>query len=152
VIAIVAGLAWCGGFLMASAPAFGYAKLNAWRSFGENFQLGYVVGFVDGITLWKRSDRRGASFPIGGKPNYELLRDKVNEFFADPANANRALVDAMAVIGAQMSLERLNAFKERAARTPGAASSPGAPGTSAAAAKPSAAPPAAPAATETRDR
>ena len=108
-------LAGCAGFCVASATAFGYAKLNAWRSFGEHFQLGYVVGYLDAVQLTKRHDPR-ALVPSEGQPAYERWRDMVNAFYADPANANRAVPDAMAAAGAQIQGEILESVRKRRAR------------------------------------
>ena len=101
------------GFLAASTTSYGYAKLDAWRGWGDWFQLGYVVGFLDANTLRKYRDRRGALVPAGGQPNYYLWREKVNEFYADPKNAKRDIVDAMDAVGAQLSRERLKKMGER---------------------------------------
>ncbi len=126
-IAVVAAVAWCGGFLTATVPALAYTKLNAWRAYGETFQLGYVVGFLDAVTLWKRRDPRGATIPIGGKQNFELWRSRVNDYFADPENEKRTIPDAMGSIGSKLTMERLKAYNERAAATPGAAPTPAEP-------------------------
>ena len=114
-------LAGCVGFCVAAATAFGYAKLNVWRGYGENFQLGYIVGYLDGVNLAQRHDAR-AFLPTGGRPQYERWRAMVNEFYADPANAARPIPDAMGVVGAKMRdemLERLRAPRGQPVPTPG---------------------------------
>lgn len=109
---VIAALGACGGFCLASATALGYAKLNAWRDFGEKFQLGYVVGYLDAVTLAKRHDRR-AFVPAVNKPQYERWRDMVNAFYEDPANSNRPLPDAMAAAGARLQEELLQSYRQQ---------------------------------------
>jgi hypothetical protein len=101
------------GFSMASAMAWGYAMQDAWRGFGENFQLGYVVGFLDAVSLEKRHDRR-AFVPVFAKPDYERWRKLMNDYFADPANANRPVADGMAAAGKIFQDEMFKALKDRA--------------------------------------
>ena len=122
---VIAVCAWCAGFLAANATALAYTKLNAWRGYGETFQLGYVVGFMDAVALWKRKDSRGMTMPVEGRPNFEEIRGKVNAFFADPANQKHSIPDAMSVVGGEMTLERLKQWHDREARTPNGAPSPG---------------------------
>jgi hypothetical protein len=105
-------LAGCAGFCIAAATAFGYAKLNAWRDYGENFQLGYIVGYLDGVNLAQHHDER-AIVPTGGRPQYARWRDMVNEFYADPANASRPIPDAMAVVGAKIREEVFEKWRLR---------------------------------------
>jgi hypothetical protein len=110
------------GYFAASASAFAYAKLHAWRSHGEAFQLGYVVGYLDAVTLMKRSDRRAYNVPmvLSERPDYARWRDEVNEYFRDPANAKRSIPDAMGAIGARISREQLDRIidRERGRATP----------------------------------
>jgi hypothetical protein len=111
-IILMAALACGGGLCLASLTAYGYTKLNAWRAQGEQFQLGYVVGYLDAAALWKRKDPR-AYVPAGGRGKYEEWRRKVNEFYEDPANADRSIPDAMLVIGKQVQDRIMKAYKER---------------------------------------
>ena len=112
------------GFLGASATAYGYARWQAWHASGEAFQLGYIVGFLDATTLSKFRDPRIATIPPGGRPDYERWRVKVNEFFADPKNERREVVDAMRTIGDTMARERLRDTVDRMNRTPAPSASP----------------------------
>ena len=107
---VAAALAWCAGLCMASGAAYGYAKLDAWRGFGEAFQLGYVVGYLDAVALNKRHDLRGL-VPSQGKSDYERWRSLVNDYFADPANANRSLPDGMAAAGKVLTDETMKAYR-----------------------------------------
>jgi hypothetical protein len=121
-------LAACAGFGVAAATAFGYAKLNVWREYGENFQLGYIVGYLDGVNLAQHHDER-AFLPTGGRPQYERWRAMVNEFYADPANAARPIPDAMGFVGAKMREEmfqRLRARRGQLTPTPGRSPTDGA--------------------------
>ncbi len=120
---VIAGLSGCVGFCLASTLAFGYAKLDAWRGYGENFQLGYVVGYLDAVALSKRHDLR-AWLPIYSKPNYERWRAMMNDYFADPANADRSLPDGMGAAGKIVQDEILKAYKERSKQGSSASPSP----------------------------
>jgi hypothetical protein len=112
---LTAVLAGCAGFCLATAAAYGYAKLDAWRTFGENFQLGYVVGYLDAVALNKRHDTR-VWIPASAKPNYERWRAMVNDYFADPANAERPVPDGMAAAGKILQAEMVKEYQERAER------------------------------------
>jgi len=116
---IAAALGGCCGFLLAAGAAFGYAKFNAWRDFGERFQLGYVVGYLDGIKLSKRKDARALMVPSEGASDHERWRAMVNEFYADPANANRPVPDAMAEAGKKIREEVIKAWEEQRRRARG---------------------------------
>ena len=109
---LIAAAAAALGFSMATAMAWGLAMQDAWRGYGENFQLGYVVGFLDGIALEKRHDRR-AWVPVSGKPDYERWRKLMNDYFADPANAKRPIADGMAAAGKILQDEMFKALKDR---------------------------------------
>jgi hypothetical protein len=122
---LAAAAAWGAGFCMAAGTAWGTAKLDAWRGFGDKFQLGYVVGYLDAVALAKRHDAR-LWIPAGGRPDFERWRALVNDFYADPANAKRPLPDAMAAAGKILEREALQAYRERrkaAEASPGAAAS-----------------------------
>lgn len=108
-------VAWSVGLGMSAAAAWGYALLDAWHGFGDNFQIGYVVGYLDAIALSKRHDAR-AWVPSVNKPNYEHWRALVNEFYADPANAKRPLPDAMSAAGKTIQDEILADLAERRKR------------------------------------
>jgi hypothetical protein len=123
---VIAALAACGGFCLASATAQGGIKLRAWREFGELFQLGYVVGYIDAASLAKRHDMRVYGVPTGGKVDYELWRSRVNEFFADPAHANAQVPDAMRVVGKKFQDEILKNRREARVPSPSPAASPAA--------------------------
>jgi len=105
-------LAFAAGLLMASASAWGYCQLNSWRVQGDQFQLGYVVGYLDGVEIGKSRDSRSA-IPSRGRPQYERWRQAVNEYFADPANAMRSVPDAMKWFGDQVQKEQLQAIEQR---------------------------------------
>lgn len=110
------------GFLVASAMAWGYAGQDAWQNYGENFQLGYVVGFLDAVSLEKRHDRR-AWVPVYSKPDYERWRKLMNDYFADPANAKRPIADGMWAAGKIFQDEMFRALEQRA-KTESSAPSP----------------------------
>jgi hypothetical protein len=112
---------------MAAATASAYTKLAAWRTYGESFQLGYVVGYLDAVSLAKRSDMRALSIPSGGRANHARWRAMVNEFYADPANEKRSVPDAMAAAGKRVFEEMM---KSRQGPGPTPMASPGAPATS----------------------
>ena len=111
--------------------AFGYARLNVWRENGEKFQLGYVVGYIDGVQLCQRGDQR-AMVPTGGRPDYERWRAFVNEYFEDPAHAKQGIPDAMKINGAKVTAEaheewgKQRAESMRRAREAAAKATPGA--------------------------
>jgi len=130
-VVTTAALAWGAGFCMAAAAAWGYAELDAWRGYGESFQLGYVVGYLDAVTLAKRHDPR-TYIPVQGKPKYERWRALVNDFYADPANARRSVPAAMAAAGKVIQDEFMKDYAARSAPqspqpTPGSKAAPAAP-------------------------
>lgn len=98
--------------MLATAMAWGYAMQDAWRGYGDNFQLGYVVGFLDAVSLEKRHDQR-AWVPVYARPDYERWRKLMNEYFADPKNANRPIADGMAAAGKIQQEETLKALEQR---------------------------------------
>ncbi len=109
---LMTAIAACGGFCLAGAAAYGYAKLNAWQAYGERFQLGYVVGYLDAAQLSKVQDPR-VFVPSDGRVQYERWRDMVNEFFANPSNAAQPIADGMKYAGDKLQAERLKALDER---------------------------------------
>ena len=120
----VAALAACGGFCLASATALGGVRLDVWRDFGEKFQIGYIIGYLDAASLAKRHDMRVLGIPTGGKANFERWRAMVNEFYVDPAHANARLSEAMGAVGKRLQEEMLKAGRERTAQRPLPGASP----------------------------
>jgi hypothetical protein len=122
----IAALAWCLGMCTAATLGWGYAMLDAWRGYGDQFQTGYIVGFFDAVTLAKRQDQRVWAVPAFSKPNYERWRGLVNDYFADPANAKRSVPDAMAAVGKEEQKRVMEEYKarRRAAMSPSPGSSP----------------------------
>lgn len=100
-IVLVAVLAWCAGFGAASMSAYAYTQMHTWRQFGERFQLGYIVGYLDAVKLSKRKDAR-AMIPSPSRGDYEGWRQDVNAFFEDPVNENRPVPDAMLAVGQKL--------------------------------------------------
>ncbi len=124
-------LGWGAGLCMAAGAAYGYALLDAWRAYGENFQLGYVVGYLDAAQLAARHDKRAAVMVgTSGPPQYERWRALVNDFFADPANAKRSVPDGMEAAANVFRAEFGKAFNERLRATQ-PRPTPGAPGAAA---------------------
>lgn len=109
---LVAVVACCAGFLVATMAAHAYTRLNAWRSHGERFQLGYVVGYIDAVKLSKFKDTR-AMIPTSGRARHQDWLNRINAFYDDPENADRPIPDAMRVVGKQFQTEILKAYKER---------------------------------------
>src|SRR6266481_2663581 len=119
-------LAWATGFCMAAGIASATTMLNAWREYGEYFQLGYVVGYIDAVKLENLKDRR-TMIPTSGTADFEYWRKLVNEYFADPKNANRSVPDAMFAAGKIVSQNITRSLQERQQQSPSpspAASSP----------------------------
>jgi hypothetical protein len=116
-------LAWSAGFCMAAGVAFGTTMLDAWRGYGEYFQLGYVVGYIDAIKLQHLKDPR-VMLPTSGTADFERWRKLVNEYFADPKNANRAVPDAMLAAGKIVSEEMKKEYRERMMASPVPSASP----------------------------
>ncbi len=81
------------GVLVSSSVAFGYAKLNAWRDFGADFQLGYVVGYFDGVSLAKRRDQR--SFMSRLRIPFERWRAAINKYYEVKTQRGDPLPTAM---------------------------------------------------------
>jgi hypothetical protein len=110
-------LAWSAGFCMAAALASATTMLNAWRGYGEYFQLGYVVGYLDAVRLQHLRDRR-VNLPSTGTADFERWRGLVNEYFADPKNANRAVPDAMFAAGQVITEEIKKTMREQMNASP----------------------------------
>jgi hypothetical protein len=121
---LVATLAAGAGLCLASAAAVGAARLSIWRAYGENFQLGYVVGYLEASTLAQRHDLRAQNPTPGGK-NFEQWVREVNAFYEDPKNAERPLPDAMYAVGTKMRAEWLSEYKRKSQQgTPSPSPSP----------------------------
>jgi hypothetical protein len=103
---VVATLAAFGGFCFASAPAFATLRYNIWKTSTDQFQLGYVIGYLDAARLAQRRDYRAAVPITPGKDFTGWVRG-VNEYFAKPENANRTVPDAMSEVGTAFRVEIL---------------------------------------------
>jgi hypothetical protein len=98
---IIATLAAFGGFCLANMSAFAALRYNIWQSSGERFQLGYVIGYLDAVALAGQRDPR-AQIPTGVGKNFDKWVRDVNAFYADPANQDRSVPDAMYQIGSKI--------------------------------------------------
>src|SRR5262249_55724334 len=87
-------------------------KLNAWQGFGEYFQLGYVVGYLDAVKLINSKDRR-VMVPTSGSNDYDRWLALVNEYFVDPKNADRSVPDAMFAAGQVITAEKVQNLHNR---------------------------------------
>jgi hypothetical protein len=103
---LVATLAVGAGLCLASATAFASTRLNIWRTYGEYFQLGYVVGYLDAVVLAQRHDIR-AQILSGGAQDFNRWVREVNAFYEDPKNAERPVPDAMHAVGMRIGGEWL---------------------------------------------
>jgi hypothetical protein len=95
---LVATLAMFAGFCLASASAFATLRYNIWRTSDESFQLGYVIGYLDAVRLAGRKDPR-MMVPVGNDKNFAKWVRDVNAFYANPANENRSVPDAIYEVG-----------------------------------------------------
>lgn len=107
-IALTAG---CGGFLLAGVAAFGSTRANIWQMQGPEFRLGYVIGYLDAVALSQRKDPR-ASLPITGK-KFDRWVQGIDAYFADTANANRTVPDAMYAVGSKIRVEWLEEWARK---------------------------------------
>jgi hypothetical protein len=122
---LLAVAAAIGGFCLASVTAFGVTQYNIWKTYGEQFQLGYVIGYLDAVRLSQQKDRR-ALVPTGGGKNYDRWVREVNEYFADPANAKRSVPDAMGFVGTKIRNEWMQQWANRVRQArPSPSPSPG---------------------------
>ena len=103
---LVACLAAIGGFCLASATSFAAARYKIWQQSGPEFQLGYVIGYLDAISLSQRHDQR-ASIPTRSGKNFNRWLIGINEFFAKPENQNREVADAIYSVGEKLRDEYL---------------------------------------------
>ena len=108
----MAVLAGCAGFGAASMSAYAYTQMNTWRQFGERFQLGYVVGYLDAVKLSKRKDPR-AMIPSPSRGDYEGWRQDVDAFYEDPVNQNRPVPDAMLAVGEKLRARIMKEYTEQ---------------------------------------
>ncbi len=127
-------LAWATGFCMAAGIASATTLLNAWQGYGEYFQLGYVVGYIDAVKLEHLKDRR-TMIPTAGTADFEYWRRLVNEYYADPKHADRPVPDAMYAAGQIVTENITRSLRERQLRgsaspSPAASSVPGPPAAS----------------------
>lgn len=122
---LVAMLAAFGGFCLANGSAFATLRYNIWRSSGEQFQLGYVVGYLDAVKLTQRKDFR-MQIPVGNDKNFDRWVRDVNAFYANPANENRAVPDAMYEVGSAIRVKMLQEWglKRQGKPVPSASAAP----------------------------
>jgi hypothetical protein len=114
-----------GGFCLASATTFGATQYNIWQTYGEEFQLGYIVGYLDAVRLSQLKDRRVMMLTSSGKTDYNRWLREVNAYFADPANTKRTVPDAMAFVGNKVRTEWLQEWTRRMEAKPSPSASPG---------------------------
>src|SRR6267142_131832 len=114
---VTTAVAWAAGFVMAAGIASAVTLRNAWQDLGEYFQLGYVVGYIDAVKLEHLKDRR-TMIPTSGTADFEYWRKLVNEYFADPKNANRSVPDAMYAAGQIVSENIRRSLRERMLPSP----------------------------------
>lgn len=104
---VVATFAALAGFCFAAASSYAALRYNIWKGYGYQFQLGYVVGYLDAVTLAQRKDTR-LNVPIGGDKNFDKWVAQINAFYEDPANQSRGLPDAMFQIGTRIRTQMLH--------------------------------------------
>lgn len=109
---LLVAAAFALGFACAGADALGYTRFNVWRDLGEKFQLGYVIGYLDGVALAKRGDARVALLVVGGRQDYAAWQARVNEFYKDPANQDKALPVAMEAAGMEFREKAIQKNRE----------------------------------------
>jgi hypothetical protein len=120
---VVATVAAVGGFCLASATAFAALRYNIWQASSEQFQLGYVIGYLDAAALAQKRDSRARIAPGPGK-NYDLWVKGVNAFYENPANQSRSVADAMADFGTKMREDLLREWGRKRMGLPPASPSP----------------------------
>jgi hypothetical protein len=103
---LVATLAAFGGFCLANASAFASLRHNVWRTAGETFQFGYVVGYLDAVRLAQRKDFR-VNVPTGNDKDFARWVREVNAFYGNPANESRSVPDAMYEVGSAIRTQML---------------------------------------------
>ena len=111
--------------LLATTTALSNTSVNIWRLYGDRFQLGYVVGYLEAVRLTQRRDQR-TLIPAGGKNFDRWVRD-INAYLDDPANGDRTVPDAMGFVGAKIRQETMDGWNKRNSRgRPSPSPSPGA--------------------------
>lgn len=103
---LVATVATFVGFCFSSASSYAALRYNIWKTMGESFQLGYVIGYLDAAGLAQRRDMR-LQVPTGGGKKFDRWVKDVNEFYANPANASRDVPDAMFDVGNRIRTQML---------------------------------------------
>lgn len=91
---------------LAAVSSYAALRYNIWQVYGHEFQLGYVVGYLDAVAMAQRKDTR-LSIPTGGDRNFEKWVRDVNAFYENPANQNREVPDAMYDIGVRIRTQML---------------------------------------------
>lgn len=102
-----------GGFCLATATTFAAARYNIWHSSGPSFQLGYIIGYLDAVSLVQKRDLR-ASVPIRAGKKYDRWVDGVNAYFEDPANQKREIADGIHAVGIKIRDEWLRDWGKKA--------------------------------------
>jgi hypothetical protein len=120
---LIAAAAAVGGYLLASVAAYGLTERNIWNIYGQQFQLGYVVGYLEAVTLYQRHDRR-AMIPTGGGKNFDRWVRDVNAYLADPANEKRSVPDAMGYVGNKIRDQWAQDWMRRSGQLPSPSASP----------------------------
>ena len=114
---LVAVIAAVGGFCLASVPAMGALRYNIWSQSGEQFQLGYVIGYLDAVGLARRNDSR-AQIPIVKGKDFQRWVNDVNAFYADPSNQTRPVPDALYEAGLRVRQEQMKSWQQRSQKPP----------------------------------
>ena len=109
---VIAMVAAVSGFGLASVPAFGVLKSNTWEQSSEPFRLGYVIGYLDAVSLAQRKDFR-VQLPTGGGKNYDRWVRDVATFYENPANKLRSVPDALYEAGVVIRAEWMKGFADR---------------------------------------
>lgn len=122
---LVATLAMFAGFCLANASAFASLRYNIWRASDENFQLGYVIGYLDAVRLAGRKDPR-MMVPVGNDKNYAKWVRDVNAFYANPENEKRTVPDAIYEVGSAIRTKMLQEWglKRQGRPVPSATANP----------------------------
>lgn len=100
-----------GGSCLAGGAALAAMRSNAWRENGAGFQLGYVVGYFDALTLAQRKDQR-VLIPLPRGKDFDSWVREVNAFFENPENAQKTVPDALHAIGSRRRIEMIEAWKK----------------------------------------
>ncbi len=98
---VVGTLAACAGFCFAAASSTAALRYDIWKGYGYQFQLGYVVGYLDAVGMARRKDAR-LNVPTGRNKDFDKWVADINAFYDDPANQNRPVPDAMFEIGTRI--------------------------------------------------